>query len=244
MRLIYLFEFSLYMPFLPFISDDSLERIVGNLLEKAKKTVEKEFNSNVIDPFAGLFEMAGFGINSKTWEVNEKARQAQKTLSNAIGNFHQTFLGSVDGWEDLGKGKGIDLVNIEQKIIAEVKNKHNTVKGSDKIGVYNDLHDCVMPNQHPYKGFVAYYVEIIPQPRKAYNRPFTPPNKADGTRCRENELIRVIDGKSFYEIVTGEPLALELLFDSLPLVIKKLYPESTFDEFNFIKKYFDIAFGY
>jgi hypothetical protein len=235
------------MPFLPFISDESFEKIVCELLKtakEAKETAEKNFNKNVIDPFSALFEMSGFGINGKTWEVNEKTRQAQKTLSNAIGKFHQTFLGSVGNWENLGTGNVIDLINREKGIIAEIKNKYNTVKGSDKIVVYKDLHERVMPKNSEFKGFTAYYVEIIPKSPKAYDHPFVPSNKAEGARCAENPLIRVIDGKSFYKKVTGEPFALELLFDSLPLVIKKLYPQSTFDELDYTKKYFKIAFGY
>lgn len=44
-------------------------------------------------------------------EINETTRQAQKTLQNHIGDFHQNILGSVDGWINLKVGSIIDLIS-------------------------------------------------------------------------------------------------------------------------------------
>ena len=99
------------MAFLPFISDESFEKIVTELLAKAveaKRKTDEKFDRNVIDPFAVLFEMAGFNLDNDAWLLNEKTRQAQKTLSNAIGSFHQKILGAIDGWQDLSTGGFID----------------------------------------------------------------------------------------------------------------------------------------
>ncbi len=63
------------------------------------------------------------------WYKNETARQAQKTLQNHLGDFHQRILGSVKGWTDMHTGGVIDLISHDTKIIAEVKNKYNTVSG-------------------------------------------------------------------------------------------------------------------
>lgn len=211
------------MPYVSFITDDQFKSIVLDILNKgfeAKRKKDKGFNCNVIDPFAIIFEMACFGLNESDWVLSEKKRQSQKSLSNHIGMVHQNILGSVKGWENLKVGKIIDIVNSEKKIIAEVKNKHNTIKGSNKSDLYNDLEKLVMPKSSAYKDYTAYYVEIIPKKADPVNVPFTPSNKNTGTQCALNEKIRQIDGASFYKMVTGVDNALEQVFSALPQVIK------------------------
>ncbi|WP_010129810.1 Eco47II family restriction endonuclease, partial [Haemophilus sputorum] len=65
---------------------------------------------------------------------------------------------------------------------------------------------------------VGYYVEILPVNGKTYDKPFTPSDNKTKTRRPENDRIRQIDGKSFYERVTGNPNALEDLYKMLPEV--------------------------
>ncbi len=176
---------------------------------------------------------------------NEKSRQSQKTLSNHLGDFHQQILGSLDGWESLSSGQMVDIVNHDKKIIGEVKNKHNTLKGSDKAPMYSKLENLVMQKGHMYKGYTAYYIEIIPKKSKRYNIEFIPSNAATGASCSKNPLIRQIDGYSFYALATGVDDALEQLFEVIPTVISNLQPEFKIDKGQsdeFIKKFFKSAF--
>jgi hypothetical protein len=233
------------MPILTFISDEVLANAVKNLLDvatDARKKADKGFNRNVIDPFAVLFEMSGFQVDEQTWLVSEKNRQAQKTLQNHVGTFHQTILGNIPGWEDLGTGGVVDVVCPSKKIIAEVKNKHNTVKGSDKVTVYDTMEELVMPKLQKYKGFTAYYVEIIRKSKRPYDKPFTPSDKEKSHRRPANELIRQIDGYSFYALATGVPDALSQLFVALPDVIESC-SEYRFADRTFAKQFFQKAFG-
>ena len=219
------------MPYLSFIDDTTFTSLVSKTLEHghdAKKKVASNFDRNVIDPFSILWEMSAFDSNFDAWYKMEVSRQAQKTLSNHVGMFHQNFLGSINGWQNLGVGQMVDLVNTEKKIIAEVKNKHNTVTGGKLVDLYNELRDLVMPNGQTYKGYTAYYVEIIPKKPIRTDTVFTPPDKKTSTKCPSNEKIRKIDGASFYTLVTGVEDALEQVFNALPKVIKDLYPQ--FDE--------------
>jgi len=117
---------------------------------------EKSFDKNVIDPFSMLFESASFGLNMQEWMTHEKARQAQKTLSNGIGVFHQKILGSIKGWTDLGTKEIVDIINHEKRIIAEIKNKHNTIKASDKIGLYDTFENLVLVKTGKYHNYTAY----------------------------------------------------------------------------------------
>ena len=241
-----------YMAYLPWISDSALEAEVQKILDTAQNARQKavvEFNKNVIDPFSVIFEMTGFQIPSVSdWERNEKNRQSQKTLSNTFGTFHQGILGNVQGWRDLGTGESADVESISQKIIAEIKNKFNTVKGSDLVNTYDHLESLVMPITSKYRGFTAYYVEIIPKQRsgkaQSYDEPFTPSDKATKSRRYSNEKIRKIDGKSFYAMVTGHSNALEQLYSVLPMVIKKKTAiQFHEDDLSAMRSYFGKAFS-
>lgn len=221
--LIEIIDFGEFMSYVSFITDERFKEIVNELLaigDAAKVKATEEFDRNVIDPFSMLMEMASFDMNFEDWVKSEQSRQVQKSLSNDIGLLHQKILGSVSGWKDLKTGNVVDLVNADLEIIAEVKNKHNTVKGSDKVGTYKELESLIMPKTSIYKDFKAYYVEIIPSTAKGYEKPFTPSDKKTGTQCEPNPSIIQIDGLRFYKLVTGVDDALEQVFNALPTVIK------------------------
>jgi hypothetical protein len=118
-----------------FLDDASLVAEVIHLLIVAEEAMEiqrKEFGKNVIDPFAAMFEMAGFGLVHAGWVNSELMRQAQKSLQNHVGQFHQNILGAAKGWEIVDTGAVVDLVSHEHKVIAEVKNKYNTLSGGKR----------------------------------------------------------------------------------------------------------------
>jgi hypothetical protein len=232
---------------LSFISDNALKDAVKHLLDVAlqgKKKAEDQFGRNVIDPFAILFEMAGFDLDAQTWEKSEQTRQAQKSLQNHIGTFHQRILGSVNGWRDLDTGSIIDLECPSQKIIAEVKNKYNTVKGSDQVKIYDNFANLVLHKGQAYRGYTAYYVEIIPNKPIPYNIEFTPSDNQTGQRRPSNPQIRRIDGKTFYALVTGQADALDNLYDLLPSLIESCSSiKYRFADLRQIQEYFRKAYG-
>ncbi|MBW4593573.1 MAG: Eco47II family restriction endonuclease [Brasilonema angustatum HA4187-MV1] len=206
------------MSYLSYIADDDLKtavkKVVDCILETQQKAEEAMYK-NVLDPFSAIFDGAVQGFNLDDWLKMERARQTQKTVQNQIGYFHQNILGSIPGWRVLPKG--FDICNDTKQIFAEIKNKHNTVKGSDKFGIYDYLSSRL--NEPDYQGFTAYYVEIIPSRKELYNKPFTPSDRTTGTRRPLNEKIRQISGQAFYDLATGVPGALSMLFDVLPDVI-------------------------
>ncbi|MCB9435193.1 MAG: Eco47II family restriction endonuclease [Ardenticatenaceae bacterium] len=235
------------MAYVSFVPDNVLEAEVMHLIavaRQAKMRSKEKFGKNVIDPFAAIFEIAGFGIDHSAWFESEMTRQAQKTLQNHIGTFHQNVLGAVFGWHNLGTGSVVDLVNSEQKIIAEVKNKYNTISGGKLAELYGTLERLVMPKASDYKDYTAYYVSVIPKKPERYERPFTPSDKEKGARCPSNALIREIDGNSFYELVTGTPDALQSLYDVLPDVIETVVGDVLqVHDIDMLKRYFVAAFG-
>jgi hypothetical protein len=233
------------MPYLDFIDDQTLEGIVRTVLQKgyaAQEKTDKTFGKNVIDPFSMLFEMGSFSISDKQWFENEKIRQAQKTLSNHVGTFHQSILGAIEGWESLKVGGIVDVICHSKEIIAEVKNKHNTIKASDQSGMYDRLEKLVMDKGQKYKDYTAYYVEIIPRKPKPYDDPFMPSKAERGQKCQENQLIRVTDGYSFYKLATGIDDALYQLFSVLPEVIAKIKPECKIKDTKTAEEFFRKAY--
>ncbi len=236
------------MAYLNYIMDCDLEAEVKHLLTTARQAKEKtssKFDRNVIDPFAALFEMAGFRLSHEQWYENELIRQSQKTLQNQVGEFHQKVLGHVQGWEDLGKGNIVDLVSHQAQIIAEVKNKYNTVSGGKLAELYDSLDKLVMPKSSKYKDYTVYYVTVIPKKAGRFDVPFTPSDKDKGARCRTNPLIRKIDGASFYTLVTGEEDALANLYTVMPQVIASLSTKDFFQpqDIQHLQNYFRAAFG-
>lgn len=212
------------MPYLKFISDKNLIAAVDKVIKiiaKAEHEANNSFYKNVIDPFSALFHGITHAITYKEWIEQEKARQSQKTMQNAIGNFHQEILGSINGWQNLGVGGGLDVVNTQKKIIAEVKNKYNTTKGNHKVEIYDAIKSKLRGKE--YLDFVGYYVEIIPQGKNQYNKPFTPPDNKTKKRRPINKNIRVIDGVSFYKLATGRQDALRELFEAVIKILVANY---------------------
>lgn len=208
--------------YLPYIKDEKLIEFVGIIVDKLGQAVEqseKKLNSNVIDPFSAVFDACIQEISLSEWIEKEKTRQIQKTMQNQIGTFHENILGAVSGWEKLDVGNIIDIVSYDRKILAEIKNKHNTTKGNHKKEIYDDIVKMISTSK--YKDFIGYYVEIIPKNRNEYDKLFTPPDNLTKSNRKANEQIRVIDGKSFYKLVTGREDGLKLLYKILPEVLSK-----------------------
>ena len=133
-----------YVSFLP---NAFLEGEVQTLLSSANAAISpsRSLTKNTIDPFGIIFEMSGFNIPSVgQWQINEKQRQAQKSLQNAIGAFHQNILGHIYSngnqiSQNLGNGhnSGMDVVVPSLSIIADVKNKFKTLNAKGKLALYD-----------------------------------------------------------------------------------------------------------
>ena len=194
-------------------------KLKGVLLPIVKSAYDSQDSSadlrrNTLDVFSASLESALKGITFEEWLEQEKKRQIQKTLA------------TLDDIEDLGVGKVLDLKSVKKKFIAEIKNKHNTTKGNHKVQIYNDM-EKVLKNMPV--GTTGYYVEILPKNGKAYDIPFTPSDNTEEDKSKKrktsNELIRQIDGKSFYTKVTGNKNALRELYLLIPEIVVEIIKE-------------------
>ncbi|NJS36432.1 MAG: Eco47II family restriction endonuclease [Brachymonas sp.] len=189
--------------------------------------------------------MAGFGSSAQQWEANEKQRQVQKTLQNRIGAFHQTVLGSMNGWQSLPTGGIVDVIHEERKIIAEIKNKFNTMNAGSANNLFNTLDNEVSRKNSSFYGYQAYVVHIIPKTAQGVDQLFAPSNPETG-KSRENKLIRQMDGRRFYALASGCDNAMQLVFDDM-LRISESYAAKSKNRFGqtehlVLQAYFKKAF--
>ena len=206
---------------------DSVKLAIKNSVKRVYEAQHNDLDlyRNTLDCFSSSIDSVVQGISLDEWMIQEKARQVQKTKQNAIGSLHEEVMGSIDGVENLLVGNLIDIISEKHNLIAEIKNKHNTTKGNHKTAIYHDLSKAIQN----YPGKTGYYVEVLPKNQNKYNHPFTPSDNKTKKRLPVREDIRVIDGASFYELLTGHENALLELYKELPAIVAEIINE-TFGE--------------
>ncbi len=186
---------------LPWVSEADFERELERLKTSYKDALnkaEERRKRNVVDPFSSLMIAETFGMTTaEELSFSQDTESATRGSSNAIGHFHQGILGSVAGWENYNRG--YDLRSEKQKMIVELKNKHNTLNDNDKKGTIRKLSSSI--SREP-TDWTAALVLIIPK---------TP------IRYQTTIAHRVIEmeGASFYHLVTGHRNAIHQLFEHL-----------------------------
>lgn len=208
------------MSYLPFISDESLLTAVGKVYDTYSRAYraydESMFSRNIVDPFEMVFSTHFRRTSDDEWIRNEAERQIGKTVSNAIGTFQEEILGYAPGFKKYRVGDpqahGMDVMNDRRTILADIKNKHNTVKGSNKPQLFEELVNAAdfFPNS------TAYYVQIIA--RESFDRPWVF-NALGNEYSHPN--VREISGDRFYELLFGTPTAFHDLIQVLPTVLRE-----------------------
>ena len=185
---------------LPWISDKDLDKAVNTMVSRVKdsiKKVDKRMETNVIDPFSSILIASSMKVSSlNVLQLLQKNASILSSISNSLGFFHQKVLSSFEGWEN--HDAGYDLENKSKRIVAEIKNKHNTMNASNKDKVISDLDTAV---QQKGKGWKGYLVIIIPKKSGRYN-----------TRLPVKRDVFETDGNSFYDLVSGRKNTLRELF--------------------------------
>lgn len=201
--------------YLSWISNQDLFKAIEYVYTQYNKALRakdlKSFNRNVIDPFTLVFDIKLAEKDIQGWIQEESTRQLQKTLNNAVGEFHQIVLSSCNGWQDLGRGHetSLDIKKQDNTIFAEIKNKFNTMNSGAAKTVLNNLENVLVSNPSA----TAYLVQIIVRPGTSFDERWIYGRNT-------NEQIRRISGDKFYEIVTTSPSALKDLYCVLPQAIQ------------------------
>lgn len=144
-------------------------------------------------------------------------RSRNKSLSNAIGLWHQKVLGLSPRLTELGSnGGGVDLRTAPGVLLPtwgkpgyfEVKNRFNTIKASNEKDVWDKLKLLAQSN-----GAVSHVVQVIPRTREPYDRPWVPSGRTS------DERVRCCDGVTAYAFAFDRPEALHELYRAMPAVL-------------------------
>ena len=178
---------------LSWIDDERLNDAVSRMLQRAQKAKDKaevRIKENVVDPFSSIILAATIDLDDvmKLSDI-QQITSMSSGISSAVGNFHQEVLGFVEGFRN--HDAGYDLECSDKQIVAEIKNKHNTMNASNREKVINDLDTAV---RQKTGSWAAYLVVIIPGKPRRYKK-------------KLRNRVYEIDGASFYALATGSETA-------------------------------------
>ena len=199
-----------------FVSDEHFLECVKHVCESYQEVASTELDdlsSNGIDPFKIIFDIENKRISFSEWLKKEALRQEDKTVNNTLGEFHQMLLGKVRGWTDLGIGDDshLDLRKNDNTIFIELKNKENTLNADSKNQVREKLKAAITM----YPTAIAYWAYIIKKDNTSGERIWK-------YRGDANPKIKVTWGSKVYELITGDPDALEKVWKVLPKAIAEV----------------------
>jgi hypothetical protein len=186
------------------LPQDSVDELVGNLLKRLgneQKNAEKKAKSKVVDPLTVAIDLNTFG-HGFDWNSLQIEEAIRKARSMALGDFHQQLIGLIPGWEVMPqKGGYPDLVNSERQIIVELKARRNTVKGSDLVGVYENLLNWI---NRGYEGYLGVFGYILPTSKKHLLEPklFVPSDAKSKQRKQPDTRIVEMDGYILWALIT------------------------------------------
>ncbi|MBU0903579.1 MAG: Eco47II family restriction endonuclease [Firmicutes bacterium] len=200
--------------YVDFISDEHLLKCIEVLylkyeLAKQEFTLSK-FYDNMIDPIKLLFDMRFLGQSPSEKILAEINRKIDKSLTNAIGEFHESLLDGIEGLKKFPVGEGYDVKSEDDLLFADIKNKHNTVKGSNQKDLYTELENYVSKDNSVMDR--AYWVQMIAPKSFIVNWKIPSQHK-------DNAKIFKASGDKFYELVTDNPNAFAELCEALPRAI-------------------------
>lgn len=198
---------------LDWIDQDKLYAITEKVFASSIRKVGETKLSAPPDPFTIATQAVLFNQDPSSMMAFEKLRSVNKTISNAVGNFHQEVLGLADGWENLGTSGGVvDLIVREtptsKPIHVEVKNRYNTIKASDEKEIWDKLDMLARTNNS-----TSYIVQIVPKTPERYDRPWV----VSGRPKKGN--VRCCDGATAYAWAFGIDNALEQLYEVFPDIL-------------------------
>lgn len=210
--------------YIDFINDEKLLKAIENLYKTYIKSFSskslRELNKNIMDPFKFQFDTVFLNRGNATVTMNSEIfRQSDKSISNAIGLFHQQLLGSIDGFCETPE-LPCDVKKCDNTIFAEIKNKHNTMNVRSAAGVYEELEGLAKS----YPKAMLYLVEIIA--KKSTDEVW---EQTINEKKLYHPRIHKISADKFYELATGKKDAFKQLCEALPTAIEDFIKLSNLD---------------
>lgn len=204
-----------------FISDENIYNHVRETVNRYSASIDlKEFNKNIIDPIKLTFDAKVYGRTMEEVVASECMRQMDKSNNNHIGYFHQNlFRYAGNGWTV--PSEGFDVVNEEQHIFVEMKNKHNTMNSAASQKTYMKMQNKIVRDSRA----TCMLVETIAT--KSQNKTWIV--TVDKEQFN-NEHIRRVSMDKFYEIVFGDAQAFAKLCRALPDILDDVIADMSREE--------------
>lgn len=204
-----------------FISDENIYNHVRETVNRYSASIDlKEFNKNIIDPIKLTFDAKVYGRTMEEVVASECMRQMDKSNNNHIGYFHQNlFRYAGNGWTV--PSEGFDVVNEEQHIFVEMKNKHNTMNSAASQKTYMKMQNKIVRDSRA----TCMLVETIAT--KSQNKTWIV--TVDKEQFN-NEHIRRVSMDKFYEIVFGDAQAFAKLCRALPGILDDVIADMSREE--------------
>ena len=212
------------------ISDEKFYEVVDTCFKSSIKKFADDETPNKLDPTLVVAMSSLMDLSIP--EVTDKMKMYGKikTLQNGIGRFHESILGSANGWMRFEKKGGVfDIYSLDpvelagnRKVVAEIKMRYNTIKGVDECKTFDKLKDA-SASRGGVDECVAYLVQIVPKNNECYNRPWKVSNRVP------IENVRCIDGRSAYHLVTGSPTAFDDVMRALPSALQRSLEKASED---------------
>ncbi len=199
--------------YVDFITDEHLLICIANLHKsytEAKNDIsKKKFYSNKIDTIKLTFDTKFNDLDEQSLIEAEILRQIDKSINNAIGNFHEEVLGGIQGFEK-GNLSGFDIKAVDNTLFADIKNKHNTMNSSSAEALFQKLARYADDN----KKTSCYWVQIL-----AKNSFIEPWNGDINGKEYSHSRVYKISGDQFYKLLSKQDDAFFQLYKSLPTAI-------------------------
>ena len=220
--------------YVDFVSDEHFIKCIKHVCDAYDSDPKASWN-NGRDPFKLIFDIMNNSSNFSDWENREAMRQADKTINNRIGEFHQKLLGGVDGWTDLGTGDEtkLDLKKNDNTIFLELKNKFNTVNSDSSKAVWEKLEK----NLESYPASTNYLAFLI-------EKNGTSGEKIWKYKTKSISNIKKIWGYNVYALVTNKDDALKKTWDAMPIAINKIVEKKSdlTEDYDLLLAHFQNAF--
>ncbi len=129
---------------------------------------------------------------------------------------HQGILGLAPHWTTLGTAGGVlDIKTVDgyvhpvigKPVVAEVKNRFNTIKASDEKDVWDKIDAAARLTNSQ-----GYLFQIVPADTHRYDEKWEPSGR------KAKNTVRRCDGATAYEIVFEYKNALHELYEALPAI--------------------------
>ncbi len=184
-------------------------------IEKYKSLRKSNFDKLYInykknpDPLHLILKMVSLDLSHENIVKENAIIQTDKSYLNFHGKQWENLILLNPDWDE-APGT-LDVARTDKSVVVELKNKHNTVKGSDQIKNYQGIKQCM--DNEGYE--IGLFVFMIPKNNIKIDEPFAPSNN-QGPRPEPSDNIRKLDGASFFnKYIFEDPNGFTNLIDQI-----------------------------